>query len=445
MDNGTVMDNGAGGTFLQSALSLPCPPGWGAARQRAEEAARTSPLPSANFEDWKYLDLSAVFSHAFNPAEISASPPRASLGRIAPETSRSRLCFFNGQLDPHLSNTSALDDGIYFLPLAKAALYIANAVPNIANAASGMARCLGALAEPASSDLFANINTARFVDGALIYIPRGQSPDAPLHVVFRSIGETGRSPILLPRILVVLEPGARAHLIEEYCGGGQYLTSAVAEIILGEGSKLRHERIQRESMDAFHFSALRADIAKSALYTSTHISLGAAISRHSPTIAFSGEHGELELNGLSVANGSQAADTHSLVVHAVPSCSSRQLQKYVVGGAGHGIFNGQVLVRPNAQQTNASQSSRNLLLSERARIDAKPQLEIFADDVKCSHGATVGQLDAEELFYLQSRGLNMEAARGLLLAGFAADVTNRLALPSLRQDMINCSIRKDLS
>jgi Fe-S cluster assembly protein SufD len=173
--------------------------------------------------------------------------------------------------------------------------------------------------------------------------------------------------------------------------------------------------------------------------------LGAAISRHNPIIAFNGEHGELELNGLSVLHGAQTADTHSLVDHAVPSCFSRQVQKYIVGGSGHGIFNGQALVRPNAQQTNASQSNRNLLLTEKARIDAKPQLEIFADDVKCSHGATVGQLDAEELFYLQSRGLDLDAARGLLLAGFAADVINRLALPSLRSSVLQAFIRTNLS
>jgi Fe-S cluster assembly protein SufD len=293
--------------------------------------------------------------------------------------------------------------------------------------------------------LFVNINTARFVDGALIYIPRGLSPKAPLHVVFRSNGETSQHPVLFPRILVVLEPGAQAHLVEEHCGDGNYLTSAVAEIFLGEGSKLRHDRIQNESQDAFHFSTLRSDIARSASYTSTHISLGAAISRHNPIIAFSGEYGELELNGLSVVNGTQTADTHSLIDHALPNCTSRQLQKFIIGGSGHGIFNGQVMVRPGAQQTSASQSSRNLLLTEKAKIDTKPQLEIYADDVKCSHGATIGQLDAEELFYLQSRGLDIEAARSLLLAGFAADVINRLALPDIRRDLINYSIRKDLS
>jgi Fe-S cluster assembly protein SufD len=425
------MANGPGETFLQSVLSLPCPPGWGAVRIRAEEAARISTLPDTSQEDWKYLDLSTVFSHAFNPAEISASPSQASLGCLAAETPHSRLRFSNGQFDTPLSDTSALGEGIHFLPLAKA-------MPN-------MAKHLGALTSPDSSDLFANINTARFMDGALIYVPRGQSSEAPLHVVFRSVGGITNQPILFPRILVVLEPGAKAHLVEEYCGDGAYLTSTVVEIILGEGSKLRHDRIQCESRDAFHFSALRADIAKSASYTSTHISLGAAISRHSPTIVFSGEHGELELNGLSVANGAQTADTHSLIDHAVPTCSSRQMQKYILGGSGHGIFNGQVLVRPDAQQTNASQSSRNLLLTEKARIDTKPQLEIFADDVKCSHGATVGQLDAEELFYLQSRGLDIEAARGLLLAGFAADVINRLALPSLRSSVLQAFIRTNLS
>jgi Fe-S cluster assembly protein SufD len=181
---------------------------------------------------------------------------------------------------------------------------------------------------------------------------------------------------------------------------------------------------------------LRADISKSASYSSTLISLGAALSRQNPKITFVGEQAELELNGLFLINAAQTADTHSLVDHAVSNCTSRQLQKYIIDDSAHGVFNGQIMVRPGAQQTNASQTSRNLLLTECAKIDAKPQLEIYADDVKCSHGATVGQLDAEELFYLQSRGLNLDSARNLLLVGFAADVLNRLALPSLRHDLV---------
>jgi Fe-S cluster assembly protein SufD len=169
------------------------------------------------------------------------------------------------------------------------------------------------------------------------------------------------------------------------------------------------------------------------------------ICRHNPKITFAGEYAELELNGLTLINAEQTADTHSLIDHAVSNCASRQLQKYIIDDSAHGIFNGRVIVRPGAQQTNAGQSSRNLLLTERARIDTKPQLEIYADDVKCGHGTTIGQLDADELFYLRSRGLDLNSARNLLLVGFAADVINHLALPSLRRSLLQYVTHKGQS
>ncbi|MDR1841729.1 MAG: Fe-S cluster assembly protein SufD [Holophagales bacterium] len=406
----------------QTALSLPCPAFCGALRKRAEEEIHTKPLPTSDQEDWKYLDLSDVYSKTYGQASCGPSSYPAT-ECLSPETARSRLHFVNGRLNSGLSDTTALPNNIHFSSLAQAA--------------PGIIEHLGKLAWPDSIDTFANINTARFSDGALVYISSGHSLETPLHVVFHSDGaERGECPIMLPRILVVLEQGAKAYLVEEYSGSGKYLTSSVVEIILGEGASLRHDRIQRESCDAFHFCTLRANVAKSSAYSSTLISLGAAISRHNPQFTLKGEMSELELTGLSIINAAQTADMHSLIDHAAPNCVSGQLQKYIIGGSAHGIFNGQILVRQGAQQTNANQSSRNLLLSERARIDAKPQLEILADDVKCGHGATIGQLNQDELFYLQSRGLDMNSARNLLLAGFSAEVINRVALPSLRQALL---------
>jgi Fe-S cluster assembly protein SufD len=243
--------------------------------------------------------------------------------------------------------------------------------------------------------------------------------------------------------------------VEEYRGCGAYLTSSVVEIALGDGSVLHHDRVQLESRDAFHFCSLWAKLGCIANYYSTLVSTGAAISKQNPRATLMGEHAYLELNGLTMvgadqaaapaSQAGQAADTHSLIDHAMPNCISRQLQKFIVAGAARGVFNGRIIVRQGAQRTEASQSSRNLLLDASgvrcgapdggARMDAKPQLEIYADDVKCGHGATVGQLDAEALFYLQSRGLDPASARDLLLAGFAADVLNRLELPSMRRGL----------
>jgi len=418
--------------FLQTAMSLPCPTDWEQYRNRAEEKINVTPLPATDQEDWKYLDLSPVYSKAFNQIWSDISLSQSPVEGLAAETDHSRLLFTNGRFDSSLSNTSALQAGTYFSRLTKDA--------------PQAIKYFGLLADPDSSDLFANINTARFGDGAIIYISNGQSIETPLHVVFYSNNiENNKQPIAFPRILIVMEPGAQAHLVEEYCGSGKYLTNSVVEIFLGEGANLRHDRVQRESPAAFHFCSLSVSIAKSASYTSTTISLGAAICRYNPKITFVGEHAELELNGLTMINADQISDTHSLIDHTVSNCASRQLQKYIIDDYAHGIFNGQVIVRPGAQQTNAGQSNRNLLLTERARIDTKPQLEIYADDVKCGHGTAIGQLDADELFYLQSRGLELNSARNLLLVGFAADVINHLALPGLRYGLLHHVIHRDQS
>ena len=460
--------------FLQSVLSMHHSKDWNTLRKKALKQIRISPLPSSDQEDWKYLDLSPIYSQTFFHSKHSEPLHQPLELHLAAETIHSRLVFVNGQMDSQLSDTSALDRAIRFsviagsekeTPMVSDTKLRSNDIeretpkffnrgqsPHLKNLRVPLSRhlipgCnpliapwyenLGKMARPESSDMFANINTACFEDGVLVYIPRGRSVEVPLHLVYHSIGtKTTKPPIYFPRILVVLEPGAKAQLIEEYSGNGKYLTNSVVEIILGEGAYLKHDRIQRESMEAFHFCTLHADIARSASYSSNSISLGAAISRHNPTAMLAGAFAELQINGLSMLNTFQVADTHSLIDHIVQDCSSRQLHKFILDESAHGIFNGRVMVRHGAQRTDASQSSRTILLAQGARIDTKPQLEILTDDIKCSHGATVGQLDAEELFYLQSRGLDLFTARNLLLIGFAADVINNVSTPSLRQSLL---------
>ena len=412
------MPEHSGSAFLESALSSPCPSNWEGLRKSALEQIRTTQLPTTRHEDWKYLDLSPVYSQQFSSASDTGQAPPAECQ--VDETCHSRLVFVNGVWDPKQSDISGLPGEIQF-SLLDAANHVA-------------AKYLGGLADPKKSDVFANINTARFADAALIHIPSGHTLETTaLHLVFQTSGaKRGRLPVTFPRLLVVLEPGAKAHLVEEYHGTESYLTTSVIEIALGEGAALRHDRIQRESEEAYHFCTLLAQLETSASYTSTTVSLGSSLSRQNTSVALTGDGAELELNGLCVIGASQTADTHSIIDHSAQNCTSRQLQKFVIDGKAHGVFNGQIKVRAGIQQTNAIQSSRNLLLSDSARIDTKPQLEIFADDVKCSHGATIGQLNAEEMFYLQSRGLDLEAARNLLLTGFASEVLERLGLPSLR-------------
>jgi Fe-S cluster assembly protein SufD len=236
-----------------------------------------------------------------------------------------------------------------------------------------------------------------------------------------------------PRCLVVAEPGSELTVLEDYVGlhDGVYLVNAVTEIAAGANAHVRHVRRQQESAAAFHIATCAVRLERDASYRSVAVALGARLSRYNHHVAQGGEGTYAQLDGLALLDERRLADTHSFVDHAHPHGTSRQLHKCVAGGHAHAVFNGRILVRAGAQRTDSSQQSRNLLVSRRAHVDTKPQLEIFADDVKCAHGATVGQLEAEELFYLRSRGLAEAAARRLLTYGFAAEVVDRIPIASV--------------
>jgi Fe-S cluster assembly protein SufD len=391
--------------------------GWDALRAAAREALARQELPTQREEDWKYCDLSELRNVAFRPAEPASVDIR---DRILPEARGTRLVFVNGRFDPHHSCTSALPQGLRFLPL---------------HAASEAATRLGSLLRPAESDFFANLNSAAFADGAYVFVPKNVKAEAPLHLLFISEGGDGPLPATQPRILVEVERNASAELIEEYAGSGAAFTNVAVEILVHEGAELRHERIQRESPETVHVSNLRAEVAKDGRYHSRTVSFGAKLSRQTPQVRLTGTGAEASLDGLALLNGGQVSDTHSVLDHTQAHGSSRQLHKCIVDDQAHAVFNGRIFVRHGAQQTDAQQQCRTLLLSDQARVDAKPQLEIDADDVKCAHGAAVGALDPEELFYLQSRGLNAAAARNLLTYGFASDLLAHIPVASLRRSL----------
>lgn len=236
-----------------------------------------------------------------------------------------------------------------------------------------------------------------------------------------------------PRCLVIAEAGSTCALIEDYVclNQGVYFTDAVCEITLGENAAVEHTRLQRESPSAFHMAYGAVALARGSNYTAHNIAFGARISRHDLRITQNGEAAQCTLNGLALISGRQIADTHTVMDHAKPNGQSTQLHKCIADGGAHAVFNGKIFVRKDAQHTHAAQQSRNLLLSNKARIDTKPQLEIFADDVKCAHGATVSQLETEEMFYLNSRGLSPLTARNLLIYAFAEEIVDRIPVTSL--------------
>ncbi|MBI4911852.1 MAG: Fe-S cluster assembly protein SufD [Acidobacteria bacterium] len=400
----------AEGGLKPAMLGSPRPGGWDLFRSSAEQRLEGVELPGQGEEAWKYLDLRPLWELPFRPAppsRVEACPT------ILPEAKASRLVFLNGRCDPHHCSVAGLPDGVAFRTL----------VPGEA----ALGTVLGE--EPA---FFPDLNAARFMEGAILRVPAGCRVVTPLHLLFWNQGGEG-CPVVLPRLFVHLGAGAEATLVEEHAGEGAYLSAPVVEVLLEEGAVLDHERIQREGPEAFHFATLGAQVAGRAAYRSRTVSFGAWISRQEPRIRFTGEEAELTLDGLALLGGRQVADTHSRIDHAHPRCVSGQLHKCVAGDRSRAVFNGRILVHPGAQQTDARQQSRNLLLSEEARVDTKPQLEIFADDVKCAHGAAIGQLDPEELFYLQSRGFSPELARNVLTYGFASDLLGRIAVPSLRR------------
>jgi Fe-S cluster assembly protein SufD len=277
---------------------------------------------------------------------------------------------------------------------------------------------------------FTALNLA-FADVQIIRIAKDVSVDEPIEFSFG--GEDGVA--AFPHIIVIAEPGSKATLVETYASTASSFTNTAIQIVVGDNAHITHYRIQKDSPEAFHYGMTEVSVGRAASYNSTNINLGGSLSRHDIEVTFTAEGGEAWVDGLYMLNGTQHHDTHSIIDHAVPNCLSHQTYKGVMNDKSRAVFNGKVFVRENAHGTDAQQSNKNLLLSNEARVDTKPQLEIFNDDVKCSHGATVGQLEEEELFYLLTRGLPETLARNLLTYGFAEAVIEKIGIESIKQEL----------
>jgi len=388
-------------------------------RAHALERANSLALPTTRDEEWRFTDISPIKAATFRPASPGVGAAVSDVAPYFADAAHVRLVFVDGTYAPALSRTGGLPPGMTVAPLADALTARDAALePHLARHAAF------------EDDVFAAVNLSRLRDGAFIGVEQGRRIALPVEVLYFATQADRAS---YPRTLLVAGAGSECTLIETYAGfaGRTYFTNAVTEIVVGAGATVRHVRLQQESREAFHIGATAARIERDAAYASHAVAIGARISRHNHAVRQAGEGAEARLDGLALADERQLVDTHSLMDHALPHGRCRQVMKCIVGGAAHAVFNGKVLVRPGAQRTDAAQESRNLLLSERARVDAKPQLEIFADDVKCAHGATVGQLDAEQVFYLRSRGLSEGRARSLLVHAFGAELIARIPVPAL--------------
>ena len=383
-----------------------------ALRAAGRDAFLRLQLPTLKHEDWRYTNLAGLGATAFAPPVVR----RADGADLPPAP---RLVFVNGRVDTAASDLAGLPPGARVESLAAALKERPGAVEPL----------LGRVA--ASPDhAFAALNAGLFQDGALVRLEDGVTCERPIHLVFLSSAPAPSA--THPRNLVTAGKGARAAVVETYRGAGIYLVNAVTEVALGEGAVLEHDRVQEDAPGAFHVGLLQVAQGSASRFLGQSMALGGQLARVEARAVLGAEDAVCDLHGLYVASGTQVLDHFVHVDHASPRCTSREVFKGILDGASRGVFAGRILVREGAQKTDAGQVNSNLLLSEDATVDTKPQLEILADDVKCSHGGSVGQLREDQLFYLRSRGLGEALARALLTWAFASEMVERVGPADVR-------------
>jgi len=403
-------------------------PGWLLPLRKAA-IARFAHLgfPTTRHEEWLYTNVAPIARTAFEPGGsvgVDLGPRERGLYMFG-SADTVLLVFVNGRYAPSLSSPPGSVDGV-----AVGSLWMA----------------LDDNGRPLESHLtryanyqehaFTALNTAFMEDGAFVHIPKGKILEQPVHVVYVSTA-AGPATISHPRSLIVADENSQATIVESFVGpaGGTYFTNAVTEISAGENSSISHYKIVNEAADAFHVGTLQIHQQRSSNVSSHTVSLDGRLVRNDINALMAGEGCECTLNGLYMVDGERHVDNHVVVDHAMPHCSSRESFKGVLDGRGRGVFSGRIIVREDAQKTDAKQTNMSLLLSDQAQVESKPQLEIFADDVKCTHGATIGQVSEEAVFYLQSRGMSEQAARSLLVYAFARESVDRIRLRPLREQL----------
>ena len=385
-------------------------------------------FPTLQDEDWRFTNVAPIAKLPFRPVLKAATqvPAVETVGRLTfGGIAATRLVFVDGHFVPELSAAASPAAGVTITSLAGA----------LAADSPGVRDHLGRLSgEEAAA--FAALNTAFFQDGAFIRVPAGAAVVAPIHLLYISSGaEAGATSH--PRNLVLLDAGGRATVLESYVSlaDAPSFTNAVTELALGDQAVLEHVKFQDESASAFHVAAIHSRLGRGANLVAHSISTGARLSRNNLRTCLAGEGGECVLNGLYVTHGDQLADHHMVVEHAQPRCNSHEYYNGILDGRSKGVFHGRIHVHSGAQKTDAKQTNKNLLLSEDATVDTKPQLEIYADDVKCTHGATIGQLNDESIFYLRARGIGLERARRMLIHAFAGEIIDRIRFAPARQEL----------
>jgi Fe-S cluster assembly protein SufD len=405
------------------AAKSPSQPQWlSKAREAALAGFERLGFPSTKLEEWRFTPIGpiagkpfALAADGFAKADKHLTSALSAGGPLAVSV--------NGRFAPHLSSLDALPKGLQVLSL-EAAL--------AANPAL-VEPYLTRLASP-EQQAFTALNTAFLRDGVVIFIAPHTVVETPVEVLFVSVAE-GKPTVSHPRFLVVAGESSQVRILERYVGSGTTFTNAITEVVLGANAVIDHYKVQEESSAGFHIAGMYLHGARSGTFSSHSLAFGGAIVRNDVVAVLDGEGIDCTLNGLYLAGGKQLIDNHTTIDHARPHCGSHEVYKGILMDQAHAVFNGKIVVRIDAQKTDAKQTNKALLLSDDAAINTKPQLEIFANDVKCTHGAAIGQLDDDAVFYLRSRGLSLEDARAMLIHAFASDILNRLKIPSVREHL----------
>ncbi|HEX7186345.1 MAG TPA: Fe-S cluster assembly protein SufD [Thermoanaerobaculia bacterium] len=393
-----------------------------ALRRMAIERFAALGFPTLQQEHWRLFNAAPIARGSF--VRPAGEPTAFDLTEIAPLTfeAAARLVFVDGRFAPRLSQLGELPAGTIVTSLAEA----------LERAPEKLEPWLGQLA--GTDHPFVALNTAFLRDGAFVWAPRG-AVVGTVHLLFLSSGTESQATVSFPRNLIVAGENSQLSVVESYAGAGHYFTCPVTELVAGPAAVVDHYKVQRESRDAFHVATFQVQAERASAPSSHSISIGGGLVRNDVNAVLAGEGIDCILNGLYLVEGRQLVDNHMRVEHARPHCASHELYKGILDGKGRAVFDGLIYVHPGAQKTDAKQSNRNLLLSRDALASSNPRLEIFADDVRCTHGSTVGQLDDDAVFYLRSRGIGEEAARSLLTYAFASDIVERIKVEPVRRDL----------
>jgi Fe-S cluster assembly protein SufD len=392
-------------------------------RRGAMDRFRETGFPEENEEEWRYTQIAPVVRTRFVPS-AAAAISEADVDRFSFRSETAvELVFVNGRFSPERSRLADLPRGVRVRSLAEA----------MREESDLLQQHLGRHAS-ADQNPFVALNTGFISDGAFVFVPKGAVIRRPIHLLYLST-VAGEPAVSHPRTIVIGEENVEATLVETYASSekGVYLTNAVTEIVLGQNSRFDHCKVQLESLQAYHVATMQVQLARTAVFSSHSATIGGAVTRNDLNAALAGEGAQATLNGLVLIGGTQHCDNHTLLDHQQPHCPSHELYKHVLQDRASGVFRGKILVRPHAQKTDSKQTSRTLLLSDNAQMNSQPALEIYADDVKCTHGSTTGPLNEQMLFYLRQRGVGIEAAQHLLTYAFAADITRRIAVEPVRR------------